>query len=100
MGRFNSFLYRVRRVIYCHCVLFCAEVVFIQDLFAWFLCGIKLKEIEDMKIKFKLIIIVLALGSFLLLSGCNTTEGLGKDMEIGGKNLQKSAIDSKNDNTK
>ena len=48
-----------------------------------------------MKIKF--ITIVLVLGGFLLLSGCNTTEGLGKDMEIGGKNLQKSAIDGKNE---
>lgn len=48
-----------------------------------------------MKNKFKLITIGLVLGSFLLLSGCNTTEGFGKDMEIGGKNLQKSAAENK-----
>ena len=31
----------------------------------------------------------------LLLAGCNTTEGIGKDVQAGGKAIEKSAQDVK-----
>jgi entericidin B len=42
-----------------------------------------------MQTKFKMIALVLAAG--LLVAGCNTVEGFGKDLEKGGEAIQKSA---------
>ncbi|AUN94731.1 entericidin A/B family lipoprotein [Pseudazoarcus pumilus] len=42
-----------------------------------------------MQKKFKMIALVLAAG--LLVAGCNTMEGAGKDIEKGGEAIQKSA---------
>ena len=33
--------------------------------------------------------------SFLFLSGCNTMEGAGKDVEAGGKKVEKEAVEHK-----
>tara|TARA_R110002049_G_scaffold41689_8_gene125255 strand:+ start:616 stop:747 length:132 start_codon:yes stop_codon:yes gene_type:complete len=42
-----------------------------------------------MQKKFKMIALILAAG--LLVAGCNTMEGAGKDIEKGGEAIQKSA---------
>jgi entericidin B len=44
-----------------------------------------------MKIKFKIAIVSFALISALFLSGCNTTRGLGEDIEHGGESIQRAA---------
>jgi predicted small secreted protein len=33
--------------------------------------------------------------SFLFLAGCNTMEGAGKDVEAGGKKVEKEAVEHK-----
>jgi predicted small secreted protein len=50
-----------------------------------------------MKIKLKIIAIGFALFSVLFLTGCHTAKGFGKDIEKGGKIIQKAATpDAKN----
>ncbi|RDI44556.1 entericidin A/B family lipoprotein [Aquicella lusitana] len=48
-----------------------------------------------MKATFNAVLIPIAviLTSIFMLSACNTVEGLGKDMQAGGKELQKAATD-------
>ncbi len=50
-----------------------------------------------MKIKFILIgcITALVIVLTMALSGCNTVQGFGKDMQQGGQDLQKAASDNK-----
>lgn len=45
-----------------------------------------------MKLSFTTLLISLVLT--VLLSGCNTVEGLGKDMQQGGQKIQKAASDN------
>lgn len=44
-----------------------------------------------MKIKLNILVISLALVGILLLSGCNTTAGFGRDIEKGGQGIQRAA---------
>lgn len=44
-----------------------------------------------MKSKFKMIVAIFALFSFVLLSGCNTAAGFGQDLEKGGQAIKKAA---------
>jgi predicted small secreted protein len=43
-------------------------------------------------------VISVTLISFLLLSGCNTTQGFGKDLEKGGQAIQKAALNKNHAN--
>jgi entericidin B len=43
----------------------------------------------------RLIALVLAM-SYLMLAGCNTIQGAGKDVERGGEKIQKEAVEHKN----
>ena len=45
--------------------------------------------------KMKVLIAAMFATSFLFLSGCNTMEGAGKDVEAGGKKVEKEAIEHK-----
>jgi entericidin B len=40
-------------------------------------------------------IIAAVLGAAFLLGGCNTMEGVGKDVQAGGKKIERSADDHK-----
>lgn len=44
-----------------------------------------------MKTTFKAIAIILVLVGIAAISGCNTAAGFGKDMQQGGKDIQKAA---------
>ena len=44
----------------------------------------------------RLIALVLAASFAVLATGCNTMQGLGKDVERGGEKIQKEAIEKKN----
>jgi entericidin B len=43
----------------------------------------------------RLIALMLAL-SYVMLAGCNTIQGAGKDVERGGEKIQKEAVEHKN----
>lgn len=44
----------------------------------------------------RLIALVLAASFAVLATGCNTMQGLGKDVERGGEKIQKESIEHKN----
>jgi len=44
----------------------------------------------------KIISLILAFGLAVVITGCNTMEGVGKDMEAAGDAIEDSAQDSKN----
>ena len=44
----------------------------------------------------RLIALVLAASFAMLAAGCNTMQGLGKDVSAGGNKVQKEAIEHKN----
>ena len=52
-----------------------------------------------MKINCKVVIACLVLSSPLVLGGCNTTAGFGKDMQAGGRDIQNAATDGKSSNS-
>ncbi len=43
----------------------------------------------------KKIVALLMLSSFVVITGCNTIEGAGKDLERGGEKIQGTAKDTK-----
>jgi predicted small secreted protein len=43
----------------------------------------------------KAFIAMIAATGFLFISGCNTMEGAGKDVEAGGKKVEKEAVEHK-----
>ena len=45
--------------------------------------------------KLMLVLITLTLGSPVLLSGCNTLQGAGRDIEKGGQKIQDEAAEHK-----
>lgn len=47
-----------------------------------------------MKTSLKILVSILALVCILATSGCNTAEGFGKDLQQGGKSIQKAANES------
>ena len=49
-----------------------------------------------MKNIFKIIVAVFFVSTFMLLSGCNTAAGFGKDLQVGGQNIQNAAEDKNN----
>lgn len=51
-----------------------------------------------MKIKPTAIVISFVIISSLLLSGCNTAQGFGEDVEQGGKAIQRAATQNNNNN--
>lgn len=53
-----------------------------------------------MKISAKAIFVGLSLLSIFVLSGCNTVSGFGKDMQQGGKELQKAAAKGSDNDSK
>jgi entericidin B len=44
----------------------------------------------------KRLIALLLVMSYVLLAGCNTIQGAGKDVERGGEKIQKEAVEHKN----
>jgi predicted small secreted protein len=46
--------------------------------------------------KLMLMLVALSLGSPVLLTGCNTMEGAGKDIQKGGDKVQQEAREHKN----
>lgn len=43
----------------------------------------------------KHIVIMVVMGTLLTVAGCNTMEGLGQDLQNGGKKIERSADESK-----
>ena len=44
----------------------------------------------------KRLIALMLVTSYVLLAGCNTIQGAGKDVERGGEKIQKEAVEHKN----
>ena len=45
--------------------------------------------------KLMLVLVALSLGSPMLLAGCNTMQGAGRDIERGGQKIQDEAVEHK-----
>jgi entericidin B len=52
-------------------------------------------EVMKMMKKLMLLMIAVTIGSPVLLTGCNTVQGAGKDIEKGGQKMQEEAVEHK-----
>jgi entericidin B len=52
-------------------------------------------EVMKMMKKLMLLMIAVTIGSPVLLTGCNTVQGAGKDIEKGGQKVQEEAVEHK-----